>query len=104
MENKTNQEIINKLTAIESLLEATHETKPLTLLEAAKFLNLSQSHRYKLTSERKISHFKRQAARRFILTSLSLYSGLNATLPEHGKKQKKKRQAILFPEEELYET
>ncbi len=50
--------ILNKLIAIESLLEATHETKPLTLLEAAKFLNLSQSHLYKLTSERKIPHFK----------------------------------------------
>ena len=32
--------ILNKLTAIESLLEATHETKPLTLLEAAKFFEL----------------------------------------------------------------
>ena len=50
--------ILNKLTAIESLLEATNQTKPLTLPEAAKFLNLSQSHLYKLTSERKIPHFK----------------------------------------------
>ncbi len=58
MGNKTNQEIINKLTAIESLLEGTNQTKPLTLVEAAKFLNLSQSHLYKLTSERKIPHFK----------------------------------------------
>jgi excisionase family DNA binding protein len=47
--------ILNKLTAIESLLEAT---KPLTLVEAAKFLDLSRSHLYKLTSERKIPHFK----------------------------------------------
>ena len=58
MDNTTTQDIFNKLTTIESLLEATHETKPLTLLEAAKFLNLSQSHLYKLTSERKIPHFK----------------------------------------------
>ena len=73
MENKTNQEIFNKLTAIESLLEATHldkltaiesllegthQVKPRTLVEAAKFLDLSQSHLYKLTSERKIPHFK----------------------------------------------
>ena len=58
MENKTNQEIINKLTAIESLLEATHQVKPRTLVEAAKFLDLSPSHLYKLTSERKIPHFK----------------------------------------------
>ena len=50
--------ILNKLTAIESLLEATNPTKPLTLKEAAEFLDLSQSHLYKLTSERKIPHFK----------------------------------------------
>ena len=50
--------ILNKLTAIESLLEATNQTKLLTLQEATKFLNLSQSHLYKLTSERKIPHFK----------------------------------------------
>ena len=50
--------ILNKLTAIESLLEATNQTKPLTLKEVAKFLNLSQSHLYKLTSECKIPHFK----------------------------------------------
>jgi len=34
---------LDKLTAIESLLEATNPTKPLTLVEAAKFLDLSQS-------------------------------------------------------------
>ena len=50
--------ILNKLTAIESLLEATNQTKPLNLLEAPKFLDLSRSHLYKLTSERKIPHFK----------------------------------------------
>ena len=50
--------ILNKLTAIESLLEATNQTKPLTLVEAAKFLDLSPSHLYKLHSERKIPHFK----------------------------------------------
>ena len=50
--------ILNKLTAIESLLEPTNQTKPLNLVEAAKFLDLSRSHLYKLTSERKIPHFK----------------------------------------------
>ena len=50
--------ILNKLTAIESLLESTNQTKPLNLVEAAKFLDLSRSHLYKLTSERKIPHFK----------------------------------------------
>ena len=56
--NDSNKTILLKLTAIESLLEATHQIKPLTIPEAAKFLNLSQSHIYKLTSERKIPHFK----------------------------------------------
>ena len=50
--------ILNTLTAIESLLEATSQTIPLTLMEVAKFLDLSRSHLYKLTSERKIPHFK----------------------------------------------
>ena len=50
--------ILEKLTTIESLLEETNQTKPLTLIEAAKFLDLSPSHLYKLTSERKIPHFK----------------------------------------------
>jgi excisionase family DNA binding protein len=50
--------ILNKLTAIESLLESTSQTKPLNLVEAAKFLDLSESHLYKLTSERRIPHFK----------------------------------------------
>ena len=56
--NDSNKTILLKLTAIESLLETTHQIKPLTIPEAAKFLNLSQSHIYKLTSERKIPHFK----------------------------------------------
>ena len=56
--NDSNKTILLKLTAIESLLEESHQTKPLTLKEAAKFLNLSQSHIYKRTSERKIQHFK----------------------------------------------
>jgi excisionase family DNA binding protein len=50
--------ILKKLTAIESLLEATNKTKPLTLVEAVKFLDLSRSHLYKLTIERRIPHFK----------------------------------------------
>ena len=32
---------LDKLTVIESLLEATHQVKPRTLVEAAKFLDLS---------------------------------------------------------------
>ena len=55
---KNSNIILKKLTAIESLLEEANQTKPLTIQETAKFLNLSQSHLYKLTSERKIPHFK----------------------------------------------
>ena len=91
--------ILNKLTAIESLLEATNQTKPLTLPEAAKFLNLSQSHLYKLTSERKIPHFK-PSGKKIYFDKSELVQWLKRNpLPEHGKKQKKKRQAILFLEE-----
>ena len=50
--------IMNKLTAVESLLEATNQTKPLHVVEAEKFLDLSRSHLFKLTSARKIRHFK----------------------------------------------
>ena len=66
--------ILNKLTAIESLLEATNPTKPLTLKEAAEFLDLSQSHLYKLTSERKIPHFKPNG-KKIYFDDMSLSSG-----------------------------
>jgi len=114
MENKTNQEIFNKLTAIESLLEATHldkltaiesllegthQVKPRTLVEAAKFLDSFTSSlvnvKFRTSS---------QTARRFILMRMSLSSGSSVTLPEPRKKRKKKRQAILFPGKGQYET
>jgi len=66
--------ILNKLTAIESLLEEANQTKPLTIQETAKFLNLSQSHLTSSPVSAKF-HTSSQVVRRFILTSLSLYSG-----------------------------
>ena len=55
--------ILNKLTAIESLLEATNQTKPLTLPEAAKFLDVSKSHLYRLVCYKKIPHYKPEGKR-----------------------------------------
>jgi len=55
--------ILNKLTAIESLLEATSQTKPLTLKETAKFLDLSKSHLYRLVCYKKIPHYKPEGKR-----------------------------------------
>lgn len=46
-------ELLRRISNIERLLEA-RKTKPLNLVEAAKYLSISQSHLYKLTSQRKI--------------------------------------------------
>ena len=46
MENPTTQNMFDKLTAIESLLVAT-QPKPLTLKEAAEFLDFSRSYLYR---------------------------------------------------------
>ena len=56
--------ILNKLTAIESLLEATRpQPKPLTLEETAKFLDVSKSHLYRLVCYKKIPHYKPEGKR-----------------------------------------
>ena len=56
--------ILDKLTAIESLLEATRpQPKPLTLEETAKFLDLSKSHLYRLVCYKKIPHYKPEGKR-----------------------------------------
>ena len=51
------QEILNKLTTIENLLKGQTE-KPLTLNEAAQYLDISKSYLYKLTCSNKIPHYK----------------------------------------------
>lgn len=51
------QELLNRISNIEKLLEE-RKTKPLNLVEAAKYLSISQSHLYKLTSQRKIPSHK----------------------------------------------
>ena len=58
-----NQEaILAKLNTIESLL-LEQTTKPLTLEEAAIYLDISRSHLYKLTSKSEIPHYKPQGKR-----------------------------------------
>ena len=62
------QEILEKLTTIENLLKGQTE-KPLTLEEAAEYLDVSKSHLYKLTSAHKIPHYKPQGKRVYFSTS-----------------------------------
>jgi len=54
--------ILDKLTNIENLLKGQTE-KPLTFDEAARYLDVSKSHLYKLTSANKIPHYKPQGKR-----------------------------------------
>ena len=56
------QEILNKLTKIENLLKGQTE-KPLTFDEAARYLDVSKSHLYKLTSTNRVPHYKPQGKR-----------------------------------------
>ena len=52
------QEILEKLTTIEKLLLKGQTEKPLTLKEAARYLDLSTSTLYKMTSSNKICFYK----------------------------------------------
>jgi excisionase family DNA binding protein len=62
MENPTTQNVLDKLTVIESLLLAT-QPKPLTLKEAAAFIDLSQSYLYRLTSQGRVPCYKPEGKR-----------------------------------------
>lgn len=50
-------ELLRRISNIEKLLEQ-RKTKLLNLVEAAKYLSISQSHLYRLTSQRKIPSHK----------------------------------------------
>jgi excisionase family DNA binding protein len=50
---KQQEELLRRLSNIEKLLEE-RKTKPLNLVEAAKYLSISQSNLYRLTSQRKV--------------------------------------------------
>ena len=62
MENPNTQNVLDKLTVIESLLVAT-QPKPLTLKEAAEFLDFSRSYLYRLTSQGRIPCYKPEGKR-----------------------------------------
>ena len=58
----TTKNVFDKLTAIESLLVAT-QPKPLTLKEAAEFLDFSRSYLYRLTSQGRVPCYKPEGKR-----------------------------------------
>ena len=60
--NPTTKNIFDKLTSIESLLVAT-QPKPLTLKEAAEFLDFSRSYLYRLTSQGRVPCYKPEGKR-----------------------------------------
>ena len=60
--NPTTKNLFDKLKSIESLLVAT-QPKPLTLKEAAEFLDFSRSHLYRLTSQGRVPCYKPEGKR-----------------------------------------
>ena len=60
--------ILEKLNVIEKLLKG-QTVKPLTFDEAARYLDVSKSHLYKLTSANKIPHYKPQGKRLYFAKS-----------------------------------
>jgi len=62
-------EILNKLTNLENLIKKGQTEKPLTLNEAAQYLDISKSYIYKLTCSNKIPHFKPQGKRLYFAKS-----------------------------------
>ena len=60
--SSTTQNVLDKLTVIESLLVAT-QPKPLTLKEAAEFLDFSRSYLYRLTSQGRVPCYKPEGKR-----------------------------------------
>ena len=62
--NPTTKNVFDKLTAIETLLLATQQpNKPLTLLEAAEFLDFSRSYLYRLTSQGRVPCYNPEGKR-----------------------------------------
>jgi len=60
--NPTTKNVLDKLTAIETLLVAT-PPKPLNLMEAAEFLDFSRSYLYRLTSQGRVPCYKPEGKR-----------------------------------------
>ena len=61
--NPTTKNIFDKLTAIETLLLATQQSRPLNLKEAAEFLDFSRSYLYRLTSQGRVPCYKPEGKR-----------------------------------------
>ncbi len=75
------KQILERLDRIESLLAGQQE-KPLTLQEAAAYLDISQSYLYKLTSTHQIPHYKPRGKRLYFLKAdLSAYLLQNRVKP-----------------------
>lgn len=72
------EELKLRLDRIEAVL-ASQRSKPLTLKEAAKYLDVSESYLYQLTSSGKIPHFKSAGGKRISF----LESDLKAWLLAH---------------------
>ena len=61
--NPTTKNVFDKLTAIETLLLATQQPRPLNLKEAAEFLDFSRSYLYRLTSQGRVPCYKPEGKR-----------------------------------------
>ena len=61
--NPTTKNVFDKLTAIETLLLATQQSRPLNLKEAAEFLDFSRSYLYRLTSQGRVPCYKPEGKR-----------------------------------------
>ncbi len=62
-------EILNKLTNLENLIKKGQTEKPLTLNEAAQYLDISKSYLYKLTCSNKIPCYRPQGKRLYFVKS-----------------------------------
>lgn len=75
------KQILERLDRIESILSEQQE-KPLTLEEAAAYLDISRSYLYKLTSRGEIPHFKPRGKRVYFLKAdLNAYLLQNRVKP-----------------------
>lgn len=84
------EEVLNRLKRIEDILEAKQESvNILTVPQTAKFLNISQSHLYRLTSQNAIPHyspggkriyFKRVELEEYLVAKLKCDKGNNTPL------------------------
>ena len=92
--NPTTKNMFDKLTSIESLLVAT-QPKPLTLKEAAEFLDFSRSYLYRLTSQGRIPCYKPEGKRVYFD---------RAELVDWLKRNRNRTQAVSYTHLRAHET